>query len=484
MSIRRSPSRAVQRSVSSPNSSSCTGREEPPEEIDITDEWVKNKECKLTLEFDNGHRRKERRVPISGEQVETVHHWKSFTSLNQHLVFGEFIDKCILCGNSKDKNKPRSHTFPKGLLDTFGDIHAAYGNRYIYNMSGKEVDKPIAPKKMSFPTLCEICEVKASKEEGFLKDVYKQVMSNDLSITEDEFHKLKHILAVCLFRGALTKINFVEEVILQSDSKSACSGFFATLLELAKYCSETDLEMYKKSPIASKLQLFLLPNSPFIPDNPLLTYVLDYQLRNPMYTSIAFSEGKPFLYTKFDCFHCVLPYAGNCSFDCIEASKSIPKSLLNYNLIHSFPLLITATASQYGKNILASLQPLGMVKKKMKGRKDLGSAQENSPLRDHNRDVERSLQAAKEKLKVVEEDKKILEERVKKLEEEKQSLLETIQDLQARVPDEEEKVPIVAPDEEYEEATAELVRGNFSTDPHSVQVTTKSDKQSGKAVFT
>lgn len=350
---------------------------------------------------------------------------------NQLLIFAEQIPQCLLCTCSKSSIQ-RSHIFPQSLLDAYSDIHCTgfeeKGKLTIWDESMKGSNRRIAPSELSFPLFCKTCEDKASRQEGFLRDKYLEIMGSgvelNIVITRKDYDKLKRILALLLFRGALLNINIVEELLIPG----YLDFFWETFIQLRNFCLEEDHDKCKDSPITNKLQLFLLPNTHFNPDNIEPTFLLDYQLRNPQYTSIALSEGTPFLYMKFDCFHCVLPFHGDVkdltdsvtgedsSTDVTIVPKNaindFPKPLLHYNLFKVESLLYRITEYQYPKDTMASLQTFKMLwtNRKLKGyRYPVAQnikcdplilkkrAQDFSPLRDAKDALEELHKAEKEK---------------------------------------------------------------------------------------
>jgi len=66
------------------------------------------------------------------------------------------------------------------------------------------------------------------------------------------------------------------------------------------------------------LYLYILPNGPFNPELQDAAYIFNLQIRNLEFTSIVEEEEGTFLYTKFDCFHCVLPL-----IDCSKCFENV-----------------------------------------------------------------------------------------------------------------------------------------------------------------
>lgn len=230
-----------------------------------------------------------------------------YITANQLFIYKNETTVCLLCIREKKSVKekdpyPKSHIFPSSLLKAYGEIHCKNGadrNFILQESSGKT----IGVKQLCWPLFCQECEKKP--KEGFLRDVYLQIMgyscdeSYRLVITKDMSLDLRHVLAILMFSGVLMGINIVDEM---------CKGnehfvkFLNIFFKLRKYCQDG------KNSMAEDIHLFLLPNFHFNPVNPELTHILDFRLHNPQFTSVlTSSQGIPYLYMKFDCFHCVLP---------------------------------------------------------------------------------------------------------------------------------------------------------------------------------
>ena len=100
------------------------------------------------------------------------------------------------------------------------------------------------------------------------------------------------------------------------------------LLQLRTYCLDIN-----KTKIAEEIHLFLVPNYHINPMNIEPTYILDFELRNPQFTSIlTSSNGIPYFYMKFDCFHCVLPLSFEKDIKFTHDSCFNNRSLSSYEL--------------------------------------------------------------------------------------------------------------------------------------------------------
>lgn len=266
-----------------------------------------------------------------------------YIQANQLFIFGRTIDICPLCTRRK-RNEPKSHIFPEALLKLYANIHCKGDGEFVYDLSD---GKPRGAPGLSFPLFCNNCETNGSKEEGLLKDIYLEILGSEserLPISEERVHKLKHILAILIFRGILLGVNFLDNGLVNDD-------FYRVFFELRDYCCETDCEAYKTKEIAKHIHLSLLPNSHFNINNSDPSYILDLQLRNPEFTSIVVTKRAVFLYTKFDCFHCTLPITptrikslsdSSCFASCYKGFyhfpnqgvgiQIFPQVLLDYNL--------------------------------------------------------------------------------------------------------------------------------------------------------
>lgn len=265
-----------------------------------------------------------------------------YIQANQLILFGRECDACLLCTcHISEEGRPKSHIFPQALLKVYTKIHCHNDPQFIYNLSDGEV---LGAHGLSFPLFCKTCEKNASVEEELLKKVYLQVQSLDfeeqLSFENEKLiHQLKHILAILMFRGILLGINFLSDI-----PKHHSDMFYKTFFELRDYCFETVCEVYMEKEISKRIHLSLLPNASFKKYNNDPSYILDWQLRNPEFTSLVEVKGELYLYTKFDCFHCTLSIdpddipalKDGCCF-CFyyypnETNDSFPELLLNINL--------------------------------------------------------------------------------------------------------------------------------------------------------
>ena len=266
------------------------------------------------------------------------------------------------CVSQNSNISPRCHIFPNSLLKQYKEIHDPAGkNEFIFN---QYIGRKIPAQTLSFQFFCQRCENAASKEEQFLVGLYLQIMGAKddyrLRLSSNDAEKLKHILAVIMFRGMLLGVDFFEET-----PKEYFDDLFTTLFKLREFCDTFDSPRYSDSPISKRIQVFLLPNAHFNAGNIDPTYILDLQLRNPLFTTVINQKGtkEAYLYTKFDCFHWVLPVHesygnflnqsscfiipeenGYCLPRRAEGVSLFPRFLVNYN-IHQIGNLIQVFGS-------------------------------------------------------------------------------------------------------------------------------------------
>ena len=311
--------------------------------------------------------------------------------LNKHLRNPEFDKKiyfciatrlfrmgtntslCAICLDQKEKEErrlkgnarehPMCHVFPRSLLDVYKQIHCPHHpDEFIYNSYSEDDNKFVSIHKLAFPLFCQVCDNDASEEENFLKTKYTDIMEAGgkcLSITREDSEKLKHVLALIMFRGILLGIDFLEENDLR---------FYRIFEDLRQYVSQfsKDYSDYQKHQISKDFHIFILPNVCFNSENRLSTYIIDLQLHNPQFTTVVKADnGSKYLYMKFDIFHCVLAIETSSSPDVLqkscfhanETSYSIPIGNEGIQLLPEF--LMT-----YNMNRVKVLAwQLGMLKK-------------------------------------------------------------------------------------------------------------------------
>ena len=398
---------------------------------------------------------------------------------NQLLLYREKTKICLLCVREKDEY-PSSHIFPESLLKAYKGIHCPTASNFISDVSSGK-PKTIGVKQLSYPLFCSKCENKASAEEAILKCIYLQIMScgesERLHITSETFLKLQHVLAILMFRGILMGVNFVKEIAKGAEH---FSKFFKVFLEIRKYCLQ---EGY--APMAGSCsRLFLLPNRHFNPINVNPTYILDFQLHNPQFTSVLIAGDASFFYTKFDCFHLCLPFRGEIDFlsenksyfmqqgfySCDEAIRYFPRELFLYNISQTESLLCLLVDSKVPKNIQVIIEMFQnqpkedsipyhsgsqestnektiMIKESLdrdECKKMLSSASGASPFKDHHAEFEKLLRSKEEKLDALlieaEEEKLALKKKVDSLMADNEQLKETISTLRSEAKN---KIPSV-----------------------------------------
>ena len=267
---------------------------------------------------------------------------------------GESTSLCAICLQQKINQRlkenasehPMCHIFPRTLLDAYKKVHCPPDqDEFIYNSYSEDDDKFVSSKKLAFPLFCQACDNSASEEENCLKIKYIQIVGTDerLIVTREDGEKLKHILALIMFRGALLGVDFPEENDRQ---------FYEIFEKLRQYVSHfsKDYREYQKDPISEHFHVFILPNFCFNSGNPLAAFIIDLQLRNPQFTTVVKAgDGSKYLYMKFDIFHCLLAievshpnllqlscFHANGTFYSIpignEGIQLLPEFLMTYNM--------------------------------------------------------------------------------------------------------------------------------------------------------
>ncbi len=227
--------------------------------------------------------------------IESETFTRFYLLVNQLYRAGGECDACLLCGKIKTC-KLDSHIFPRCLLKAFSKIHCEGEGNCVYDSSTGEC---MGANSLTLPLFCISCEKNACHNEQRLRDLYITIMAKGdkhIEITDDQDQWLKKILAILMFRGCLTGINFFGEI--QNDFDELMKW----LIALRKFILSSDEK------ISERLALYLLPNGSFNPNNAAPTYIFDFVLRCPSFTSLVRCNDQTFIYTQFDCFHCVLPF--------------------------------------------------------------------------------------------------------------------------------------------------------------------------------
>ena len=353
-----------------------------------------------------------------------------YLAANLCFLFGLDISPCALCVKGKKRpDAPKSHILPKCLLKSYGKIHCPQEVNFIYDPATHSKKKP---RTLVHPLFCHDCETKASLEERFLRDVYLQIMTTAAdqhpAVEVSQSHRLRHILAILLFRGILMAVNMWNEWLSHEN-------FFNFFMYLRDYCLETDVARYSEMQFAKKIHLFLLPNTHFNPLNERLCYTLDFQLRNPgpRFTTVIKVGNSYCFYMKFDCFHWVVPLdnsdlntPGSCFADCNhldenflllnhkEAMEFFPRVLLEHNRVEAGQLLEKISGVSKQPYIAIELVPKHWeqnpqdrqctpLNERLRQRNEIldslprgpeelqGEANKNSPLKDVADDIKREL---------------------------------------------------------------------------------------------
>ena len=235
----------------------------------------------------------ERRDSLSDDQSLDDNQICFLVSANKLYRIGSNCEFCPICCKRKER-QIMSHIFPCGLLKVFKRIHCSDAKDkfkdFIYDFSR---GRRMGSRKLYYPILCEECEKLC--DEQSLRELYIFVMdkpNKSFKVPNDDCW-LQYVLANIMFRGLLVADNLSEN--LQTNN------FKQTFNSLWRYCKT------RKSMPA--LQLFLLRNRPWDEELIMFMYPFEYVLRCPMFSTVVRDKelGIDFIYTKFDCFHLVLP---------------------------------------------------------------------------------------------------------------------------------------------------------------------------------
>lgn len=257
----------------------------------------------------------------SGVGFETLNRF--YLLANQLYRAGGECSWCLLCGKKKTRTVG-SHIFPKSLLEVYRKVHCDSETECVFDPSTRKL---MGTTLLTLPLFCDTCENEASCKERKLRDLYLTILvKGHLDIKIEDGKWLKNILAVLMFRGCLTGINFTE---MQDNFSNEVMRW---LLALRMFIINDDnaSKQVSDKQVSEKLALCLLPNGPFNPTNIESCYIFDFILRCPSFTSVVRFKDQTFFYTQFDCFHCVLPFntndtPGNC-FSSDEADLTLPSS--------------------------------------------------------------------------------------------------------------------------------------------------------------
>lgn len=273
---------------------------------------------------------------------------------NQLYRIGGNCEVCPLCGikkkhrrNSEKEGDPDSHIFPKSLLLTFRDVHCDSAGTFIWDWS---LSRKFGAGKLSIKLLCQQCESLASDEERKLRDLYVHILSwaNKRITVPNEGEWLSFIFVNIMFRGLVSSVNLIDIV---HSRQFEC---FKALFTLQNYSM-------KRGQNRPRLYLYILPNGPFNFNTELqdAAYIFNLQIRNPQFTLIVKEKEGTFLYTKFDCFHCVLPLVDcNKCFEKVSVSGHITIPSEEQRK-HQFPQVLLRRnldeAVQLAKHIISQL---------------------------------------------------------------------------------------------------------------------------------
>ena len=219
---------------------------------------------------------------------------KFMMSANKLLRVGIDCEFCPMCFKRKPR-KIESHIFPRGLLTVYKRIHCSnikgQFEDFIYDFSR---GVKMGPRALRYPMLCDKCEKVC--DEASLRNLYIFLMDKpkEKSFKVPNANSwLQRVLANIMFRGLIIADNLTNE--LQN------SNFKRRFKDLRNYC--------KTGESLLPFHLFLLPNQAIDEELIAFIYPFEYILRSPMFSKVIRNKriGIHFIYTKFDCFHLVLP---------------------------------------------------------------------------------------------------------------------------------------------------------------------------------
>ena len=226
--------------------------------------------------------------------------WIDFIiSANRLLRVGRDCKICPMC--LKKPSEILSHVFPQGLLTVYRRIHCSnvigeYSD-FIYDFSR---GVRMGSRALRYRMLCGSCEKLC--DEKSLRELYIFLMDKPnkqkFKVLNDGSW-LQRALVNIMLRGLMIADDLPNE--LQDDK---VKEKFKALREFCK----SDKSM-------PEFRLFLLPNQSIDEELIAFIYPFEYTLRSPMFSTVvrdmAIQDRKKiricFIYTKFDCFHLVLP---------------------------------------------------------------------------------------------------------------------------------------------------------------------------------
>ena len=246
---------------------------------------------------------------------------------------GKKTDLCPLCLQTKEENKKGgvidcdSHIFSRCFLESYFKIHGQVVDpEFIYDGISQ---KSKTWNNLTWILFCRNCETNVADEENLLNQIYLQIAGKDgreITIARANALKVRHILAVILFRGMLLGVDILDGYEDQ---------FWETFLQLREYCS-TKLEKDGDPPYLPKFLVYVLSNEHYNKDDPKLWYHMDFLLRNPQLTSmIKINEKNVFLYYKMDIFHCMFPIKTDIPIEEDKLFCEFPPFLWKYLVKHS-----------------------------------------------------------------------------------------------------------------------------------------------------
>ena len=242
------------------------------------------------------------------DTIAPKHLFELLTAANKLYRLGEKCPVCPMCLKDKSTNggQRKSHVIPEAILDYYKQIHGTseHGHGYMYDFSRNE---RLSAQGLYYQLLCGECEIEYSKTEKSLAMVYPKLAAdphNNLTInhegTDTPAMWLIYVLTNILLRGVLANIDldnhFQEQEIMDE------------VYFLWTFCRAKLDVIYASKMSVPNLKVFFLPNKALSQSLIDFLFPLEMLLRMPRCTElIQYEKEGSFLYTKFDCFHVVLP---------------------------------------------------------------------------------------------------------------------------------------------------------------------------------
>ncbi len=223
--------------------------------------------------------------------------YRFFYLANQIITYNKGVcTVCLLCGRkTEDCHKIKRPIFQETLMEPFTKIH------------GEKAGIMGAISNTSLLLFCDVCETKTKISETDLRHLYLAIMDPEhqdeqIEVVEPEW--LFRILATIMFRGIFGR-NLLGEI------KHSFKDLIHVVTRLRSYIMQSCAEMSQvPKDLKETFCVYILANGSFSLETEESNHLLNQYLRLPQPTSIVQLQRGSFLYTHFDCIHCVLPYSG------------------------------------------------------------------------------------------------------------------------------------------------------------------------------